>query len=229
MKHIIVILSLVCSFSIQAQIKKSNKRFKPFYAYTEQPFYRHWDLGISFGTSTYLGEISNKPTLNNYFKEVRWQGGVEVNYHIGNSSSIGLETTYGKWYANDFNHQNLYNRSCYGKSVFVYPTIIFKQKLFFRKKRLRPFGKVGFGMNMHDTKIYRISDNALMSDMGVRLAFGISFGGGLIYTYNKNIDIGLDVLLALYSNDDIDNLVYAVVDTDKVYSIRLTLNYKLIK
>lgn len=181
-----------------------------------RPFRENIDFGFSLGSSHYSGEIANKPTFSNVTQEARGQFAFEFNYNASKYTSIGINVTSGTWYANDFSHLNLYNRSWYGKSIYTFPSLIFRQKIKLKKSRFVPYLEAGFGFHIHDSKSYRISDDRLMVNPGIKTSVGLSGGIGVEYDFNRYFDIFLRGLLTYHVSDDVDNLIYSVYEPDKI-------------
>ena len=199
-----------------------------------QPFYKYADIGIAVGTSNYSGEIANQSTFTTLTKEFRMQTAINMNYNITRNFSFGAEAVFGKWYANDLNHQNIGGRSFYGESNYMFLGIVYKQRFFGNAGyKLRPFFTSGFGGNFYNTKITgtelskHVPTAEQFSNNGV--APGITFSLGLTYQASRYIDLGLEAWLGYFGNDEIDNLVYSRKEGDKIGSIRFSLNYRLIR
>lgn len=199
-----------------------------------QPFYEHFDMAFTLGTSHYSGEIANQSTYNTFRNELRMQLGVQTNYFFSRNFSLGVEGVYGRWHAKDRNHQNLYDRNFEGNSNYMYIGLLFKQRFFGKAGyKLRPYFGGGVGANFHHTVIEGLPDGKHQptSEQAEKTGVSPGFTGllGLQYQLDDNIDIGLEAWLSLYGNDKIDNLVYANHEADKIGSIRFTLSYKLVR
>lgn len=199
-----------------------------------QPFYKYADIGITVGTSNYSGEIANKSSFATLTNEFRMQTGINMNYNITNSVSVGAEALFGKWYANDKNHQNIENRNFYGESNYMFLGFVFKHKFFGKQRyKLRPFISGGAGANIFNTEITAMEASKhtpteeQISNTGVTP--GITFCTGLTYSTKNNIDISLEAWLGYFGSDTIDNLSYSRKEADKIGSIRFSIAYRLIR
>jgi len=207
-----------------------------------QPFYSHWDVGATIGSSHYSGEIANKASFNSLVDELNFQAGVEINYHITKTNTFGFEANFGQWYATDANHLNLYDRNFQGNSNYAFVGLQFKH-YFFAKKRwqIKPYLGAGAGGVFHKT-IISPNGQITFTDSPKPLpvepltpptqtsgsSFGFTLTGGVTYKIDKKMSIGLEAWLSYYPNDKIDHLVYAIREPDKIASIRVKVAYKLV-
>ncbi len=223
---------------------KNLTAFSLFFFATQisaQPFYKHWDVGGSFGSSHYSGEIANRSTFNSLVDELDFQMGLEVNYHLSKTNTIGFESTIGQWYATDANHLNLYDRNYKGSSKYAFAGLQFKHYFFANKRWVfNPYLGAGSGGVFHNTTIepngngtpipfpkpLPVKTVPAITKTGV--SFGFTFTAGVRYKINKKMDLSLEAWLSLYPDDKIDLLVYAVREADKIASIRLKFAYKLL-
>lgn len=199
-----------------------------------QPFYKHWDVTGFAGTSHYSGEIANETSFTSFMREMRVQGGLALNYNVSKESSIGAEVVFGNWYANDLNHQNLYERSYEGTSNYLQLSLQFKHYFFTKgRSKFSPYLGAGAGISNNNTtitalEVARTSPTPLQANNSTT-NFGITLSAGIMYNASKNVSLCIEPWLALYPSDNIDNLIYAEVEADKIASIRFKLKYRLVR
>jgi len=197
-----------------------------------QPFYRHWDVAFAIGTSNYSGEIANQSTAHTVFSEMRLQMALELNFNLSKAATIGFEGVFGSWYANDLNHKNGYGRNYEANSNYSHIGLQTDYYFFSNKDwRIKPFLGFGLGYTFYKTRVgpqegsssVPTQEQALNKDV----AFAFIGNGGLMYYLNRDVSLSLEFWLGLYSNDEIDNLVYSTLDADKIGSVRLKAHIKL--
>jgi hypothetical protein len=223
-------LIIVTCFLAHASTAQKG-HFKRATDYPAGSFQKTVDLGLFIGTSNYYGEISNSVTWSSLTRELRLQIGGTINWNLSELNSLGLDLAYGSWYGDDRNHDNIDERNWYGRSNYLQATLTLRINLYapVDGRRVYPYLLLGPGCLFHHTRIYKIENDDVVSDPGMRSDFVFSAGLGVGYAYNKWIDMGIELNVAFNLNDRMDNLIYETIDVDRLMSFRFIIRHKLLR
>lgn len=198
-------LILLLGFSMSAQNYKQNNRFSP-----------HFQVGINAGTSVFFGDIKQKPfwpSSTAELNELKFGGGLNVNYQFTPAIGIRLNGMYGQL-AGMRADKDLYFNSNYWETnintTFNFNNIFGKSRA---DRFLNFYGTFGVGLSQYTTILKTMSENVTVRTVGVEKGSGIKgrtlqgimlYGFGFDFRINGRFNIQLESTNRVMDSDMLD-------------------------
>lgn len=182
-----------------------------------EQFYPNLQLGASWGTSIFFGDIKQNPVIpiSDNMSEWRFAYGLNFNYSFSYVLTMRMQGLYGKlsgtnregkiWFENDYyelnfnaaiNFNNLFGRKRVDRMASIY-------------------GIAGFGMMNYNTVVKRLGDYFIYKRVGYGYGTGIEgrqrqeffmAGAGIDFRISKRFNILLETVNKFTSTDELDGV-----------------------